>query len=214
MEDELVESMKNMFYGVCLVAAGVGAAALAQSSASNPESARVPASNATRIAVMNFQQAVAQTTEFQKALADLRKKYAPREQALEQLNQQIEALKKQVQDGGTSLPDAQRQSTLQQIDDKTKSLQRSAEELRNDEQSDGQQTFQQVASKVGPMVVSYARKHGFAVVLDAGEQTGGVLWWTPGVDITKAIVDAYNAQSGVPAPNSVPSAPAPNSPRQ
>lgn len=62
---------------------------------------------------------------------------------------------------------------------KTKDLQRSAEDLRNDEQSDVQDTFRQVASKVGLVVVSYARQQGFGVVLGAGEQNSALLWWTP-----------------------------------
>jgi outer membrane protein len=142
----------------------------------------------------------------------LQKKYAPREQTLEQLNTQIETLKKQLQDGGASLSGAQRQTDLQEIDGKTRSLQRSADDLRNDEQSEGQETLRQVASKVGPVMVTYAEKEGIQLVLDSSQQTSGVLWWEPALDITRDVVDAYNAKSGVPAPSGVPSATTPGTP--
>jgi outer membrane protein len=63
---------------------------------------------------------------------------------------------------------------------------------------------------MGPVVLKYAGDNTFGVILDTSNQwpQGPVLWTGPSVDITKAVVDAYNAQSGVAAP--VPSAPQPS----
>ncbi len=208
--------MKRMLSLVCVLASGLGAGAVAQAAPAAPAkpdaapAAPVAITGATKIAVINFQQAVGQTNEFQRDLADLRKKYEPREQTLQQLNEQIEAEKKQLQDAGATLTDAQRQTKLHDIDDKTKSLQRGAEDLRNDEQSDGQETFQQVGQKVFDEMSTYAQQHGFNLVLDASQQNSGVLWLTPGADITSAVVEAYNVKSGIPAPAAVPSAPTPH----
>jgi len=99
---------------------------------------------------------------------------------------------------------------MRTIDDKTKQLQRSAQDLQSNEQQDGQQTFNQVANKVGEVMISYAQQQGFSLVLDAGQQNSNVLWAMPSTDITKAVIEAYNTKSGVPAPPAaVPSAPAP-----
>ncbi len=201
---EFAKSMKRTLSLVCVLASGLGVGAFAQAASAKP----APATGTTKVAVINFQQAVAQTNEFQRDLADLRKKYSPREESLQQLNDKVEALKKQLQGSGATLTDAERQSKLKEIDDDTKNLQRSAEDLRNDEQSDGQETFQQVGQKVFNTMSTYARDKGFGLVLDASQQNSPVLWLTPSADITAEVVAAYNAQSGVPAP--VPSAPAPN----
>jgi outer membrane protein len=50
--------------------------------------------------------------------------------------------------------------------------------------------------------VKYAGDKGFGLIMDTSNPwpQGPVLWAGPSVDITKAIVDAYNVQSGVPAP--------------
>ncbi len=211
---EFVNSMKRSLSLVCVLASGLGVVAVAQASPATPDptaaAASVPVTGATKVAVINFQQAVGQTNEFQRDLADLRKKYEPREQTLQQQNTEIDALKKQLQDAGTKISDVDRQTKLRSIDDKTKSLQRSAEDLRNDEQTDGQETFQQVGQKVYDVMVSYAQQQGFGLVLDASQQNSGVLWPSPQSDITKPVVEAYNAKSGIPAPASVPSAPAPH----
>jgi outer membrane protein len=199
--------MKRMLSLVCVLASGLGASAFAQAATAKP----VPATGTTKVAVINFQEAVAKTNEFQRDLVDLRKKYSPREQSLEQLNDKIEALKKELQGSGATLTDAERQSKLKEIDDDTKNLQRSAQDLRNDEQSDGQETFQQVGQKVFASMTQYAKAHGFGLVLDAGQQNSPVFWWPQTSDITSDVVAAYNASSGIPAPPAgVPSAPAPS----
>lgn len=207
--------MKRLLSLVCVLASGMGAAAVAQAAPAkpaDPTAAAAPAAitGATKIAVINFQAAVTQTNEFQRDVADLQKKYEPRVTALQQMNTQIEAEKKQLQDASANLPDAERQAKLRDIDDKTKDMQRKGEDLRNDEQEAGQDTFGQVANKVGAVMVAYAQQQGFGMVLDANQQNGSVLWAMPGVDITEAVIQAYNAKSGIPAPAAVPSAPAPH----
>lgn len=207
-------SMKRSLSLVCLLASGLGAAAFAQAAApakSDPApSAPVAITGATKIAIIQFQGAVGQTNEFQRDIADLRKKYGPQEAKLQSDNQEIETLKKQLQDGGASLTDVERETKTRSLDEKTKQLQRAAQDLQSSEQTDGQETFNQVANKVGEVMVSYAQQQGFNLVLDASQQNSNVLWASQGTDITKAVLDAYNAKSGVPAPAAgVPSAPAP-----
>jgi outer membrane protein len=207
--------MKRSFPLVCVLASGLGVAAVAQATPAKADptpASTAPAAitGATKIAVINFQQAVGQTNEFQRDLADLRKKYEPKEQQLQQQNQEIEGLKKQLQDAGDKLSDGERQTRLRSIDDKTKALQRTAEDIRSEEQQDGQETFQQVGQKVFDTMSTYAKDQGFNLVLDASQQNSGVLWLTPGSDITSAVIQAYNTKSGIPAPAAVPSAPAPH----
>lgn len=208
--------MKLSLSLVCLLASGMGAAAVAQTAPAKSDpapaapTAPAPITGATKVAVINFQQAVGQTNEFQRDLADLRKKFEPRETALQQLNTEIEAEKKQLQAGSATISDADRQTKLKDVDEKTKELQRKGEDLRNDEQEAGQDTFTQVANKVGGVMVTYSQGQGFGVVLDANQQNGSVLWAMPGVDITEAVIQAYNTKSGIPAPANPPSAPTPH----
>jgi outer membrane protein len=208
--------MKRSLSLVCLLASGLGAAALAQAAApakSDPApSAPVAATGTTKIAIIQFSGAVTQTNEFQRDIADLRKKYGPQEAKLQSDNQEIETLKKQLQDGGANISETDRETKTRSLDEKTKSLQRAAQDLQGNEQQDGQETFNQVAGKVGEVMVSFAQGQGFSLVLDAGQQNSTVLWALPNTDITKAVIEAYNAKSGVPAPAApVPSAPAPRS---
>lgn len=172
-------------------------------------SAQTPAAPA-KIAVVAFQAAVAQTNEFQRSFADLQKKYTPKRDQLKELSDQIDSLKKQLQTQGTTLNDAERASRAKTIDDKQKQLQRSAEEAQNDFQQEMQGLYGTIASKVGEVLIAYSKQQGYSLVLDGGQQqVPVVLYANASTDITKALVDAYNVKSGVPAPPPQPAAAAP-----
>ena len=131
---EFLNSMKRSLSLVCVLASGMAVAAAAQAApppAADPApSAPVAITGATKIAVIQFQSAVTATNEFQRDVADLRKKYEPQESKLQTQNQEIETLKKQLQDAGPTISDLDRQKRMRVIDDKTKGLQRQAQDLQ------------------------------------------------------------------------------------
>jgi outer membrane protein len=181
------------------------------------EAATHEAAGPAKVAVIEFQAAVAQTNEFQRDFADLQKKYEPKRQDLKSLNDQIDTLTKQLQAQGSTLSDADRESRARAIDEKKKQLDRDTQDAQSDFQSDMQELVNRIAAKVGAAMTDYAQKQGFTLVLDASEQQQAptVLYATPSIDITKAVIDAYNEKSGVPAPPApaaaTPDAPSPSS---
>lgn len=206
--------MKHSIACTAVLLSAVAVSAGAQTPPASAASAEGPA----KIAVIAFQGAVTQTNEFQRNFGDLQKKYEPKRAQLKTLNDQIQALQKQLQTQGDTLSDAERQNRSKELNDKQKEFQRDQEDDQNDFQQDLQQTFNGVAGKVGEVLTTYAQQHGFTVVLDGGNQDAQlVMYASPGVDITKAIIDAYNQKSGVPAPATpaagVPPAPRPSTPR-
>jgi len=198
---------------------GVGSVTFtSRASAQSPEppSAPTPAGTAvssgpSRVAVIIFQQAVAQTNEGQRNLGQLQQKFRPKQAQLKTQSDEIDSLKKQLQDGGASLSEQEKDSRLRTIDEKTKALQRAAEDAQNDFNSQMNDVYQALAQKVYAVLDTYVKQQGFTLVLDASnQQTSPVLWLDPGTDITKAVVDAYNVKSGVPAQ---PASTAPAAPR-
>ena len=209
---------------VCLL--GLGATAFAQTASSavpNAPSAGGAAAAASapvgpaKIAIIMFQPVVAQTNEGQRNFAEIRKKYEPKQAQIKQQSDEIDNLKKQLQTAGATLSDTERASRLKTIDDKEKALQRTGEDAQNDFQQEIQQTYASLAEKVFGTVQTYASQNGYTLVVDASQQQSPVLWANPGTDISAAIVQAYNAKSGVPAPpagsSTAPSAPSSTTPR-
>lgn len=207
---------------IATVAALASCLALNAAAQSNAVSAAAPQTSSpagpAKIAVIVFQQAVAQTNDFQRRLADLQKKYDPKRQQIQTLNTEIASLQKELQSQGATLSDADRATKAKQLDDKQKELKRTGEDAQSDFQQDMQQTFSAVAGKVAETLDSYAKEHGYTLVLDGGnQQVPVVLYANQSTDITKAVIDAYNTKSGIPAPErpaaaATPSAPTPSAP--
>lgn len=168
--------------------------------------AQTPAASAsahTKVAVIQFQLAVSQTNEFQRDYADLQKKYDPKRAALKALDNQIQTMTKQYQADASKLSESERETRAQAISDKKRQEQQMAQNDQSDYQSDVQNMINKVAQKVGAVLTTYAHEHGYTVVLDASDsqqQSPVVLYASPSTDITKAVIAAYNAKSGIPAP--------------
>jgi len=195
--------MKCTLFTVAALASCLAMNAAAQSpavSAAAPSEPAAPAGPA-KIAVIGFQEAVAGTNDFQRRFADLQKKYEPKRQQLKTLNDEIASLQKELQTQSATLNDSDRATKTKSLDDKQKELKRAGEDAQTDYQQDMQQTFAAVAGKFAETLDAYSKEHGFTVVLDGGnQQLPVVIYASPSVDITKAVVDAYNVKSGIPAP--------------
>jgi len=199
--------MKRSLVLIVTLASGMVLSAAAQTSPA-PAAQAAPAGPA-KVAVIEFQAAVGQTNEFQRSFTDLQKKYEPKRNELKTQADEIDSLEKQLQAQGDKLSDAERASRAKVIDDKKKQAQRFAEDAQNDLKGEMQEAYNGVASKVYDVLASYAQTQGFTLVVDGSssqQQAPVVLYASPSTDITKAVIDAYNVKSGVPAPPPQPTA--------
>ncbi len=187
----------------------LGSAGVLSAAAQTPAAAPAPEAGPAKIAVIAFQVAVGQTNEGQRNFADLQKKFEPKRQQLRALADEIDNLTKQLQAQNATLTDAQRAERSAAIDNKKKQLDRDAEDAQTDFQQDMQDVYQTVASKVYDVMQSYAEQQGFTLILDVSQQQSPVLYASTSTNITKAVIDAYNVKSGVPAPAAQPAAEAP-----
>jgi len=178
------------FFGMLCVC-GVS---LAQSSALPAVNPAVP-----KIVTLNFNAVVLGTAEAQRELSTMQKKYAPREQELQRLNDDVESSKKLLSDSAGKISETEKERRVLELSSKDKQLQRSVEDLKNDSQTEGQQVFQRVAQKVYAFLQEYSAQHGYTAVLERGTETAPVVWYTASnVDITDEVVKAYNAKSALP----------------
>lgn len=200
----------------------VSVAALAQnaqlpaapSAAANNAAAPAASPTGTRVGTINVEQAIFATNEGQRDFEALSKKLEPKQTELKGQNDEVEALKKQLNTQGEKLNDDSRATLVKQIEQKQKSLERQVQDARDDAQSQQNEIAQRILQKMGPMMVKYAGDNGFGVLIDTSNPwpNGPVMWSGPAVDITRPVVELYNAQSGVPAPAPRPAATRPATP--
>lgn len=186
------------------VAAVAQTAPLPAAPSAAASNADAPAINATgtRTGTVNVEQAIFATNEGQRDFEALSKKLEPKQNELKSQNDEVESLKKQLNTQGEKLNEESRATLVKQIEQKQKSLERAVQDARDDAQGQQNEIAQRILQKMGPMLVKYAADNGFGVIIDTSNPwpNGPVLWSGPAVDITRSVVELYNAQSGVPAP--------------
>jgi outer membrane protein len=210
------DPMTSKFLRVLLAVAALFAiSALAQtSSAATPNgSSAAPATppatapaatggTGTKVGSINIEQAIFGTNEGRRDFEALSKKLEPKQNELKAQNDELEALKKQLNTQGDKLNEDAAANLRKQIETKQKSFDRSVQDAQEEAGNQQNDIAQRVLQKMAPMIVKYSQENGFGVIVDTSKPwpESPVLWWGEAVDITKPVVDAYNVQSGVPAP--------------
>ena len=164
-----------------------------------PAAARVVA---TKVGIVNIQAAIVGSNEGQRDFEELQKKFDPKRQELEGLNKEVDELQKKFNAQGDKLNDEKaRAELLKEIDSKKKQLQRNYEDANTDIQAQQNDIANRIGQKLVSVLDKYAKDNGFTVVLDVSGQQSPVLWGRPARWTSRnRCADAYNAQSGVPAP--------------
>jgi outer membrane protein len=177
-------------------------AATAAAPSSAPNTA-IATGTGTRIGTINIEQAVLGSNEGQRDFEALQKKLDPKQAELKSQNDELEALQKQLQTQGDKLNEEARASLVQQIETKKKAFDRSVQDAQEDAQNQQKEIFQRILQKMAPVIVKHAQESGYAMIVDTTNQwpQSPILWYDGNKsDITKAVVDLYNTQSGVPPP--------------
>src|SRR5580698_1403735 len=196
----------SMFVGVMISACAQTGVAAPAGAASSPAAAAVSPTIATgtgsKLGTINIEQAVLGSNEGQRDFEVLRKKLEPKQNELKSQNDELQGLQEQLQKQGDKLNEDARASLVKQIETKKKSFDRSVQDAQEDAQNQQKEIFQRILQKMAPVIVKHAQEGGYAMIVDTSNPwpQSPILWYGDGGDITKAVVELYNTQSGVPAP--------------
>ena len=184
-------------------AAGAPAAA-ATPNAPSAAAAAAAATKATgtKVGTINIEQAIFASNEGRRDFEALSKKFEPKQNELKGLADEIDSLKKQLSAQQDKLNDESRDKLVKQIEGRQKSFDRATQDAQEDFQGQQGEIGNKILTKMAPLIVKYSSENGYGMILDTSQQwpRGPVIWYGPAVDITQPIVEAYNVQSGVPAP--------------
>jgi outer membrane protein len=165
--------------------AGVLAAGLALAQSPTP----IP----TKIGVINLQQAVPATAEGQAAVAKLQKDFVePRTKALEAMQTEIRDLNDKLSRGGNTLSQTAKDDLNAEIQRKTKVFNRAVEDYEADSDDQQRRLLGDLSAKFQAVMNKFAGDNGYALVVDAANQNSNLVWSSSAIDITKAVVDAYD----------------------
>lgn len=184
-----------------LAFAPLASAQTAGAAAPAPAPAAVaPQAVPAKVALVNFEQVVLASNEGQVVTLNTQKKFEPKKNEIEKLNADVDSKNKALQAAPATLADDERAKRLREIDTLQKQLNRDAEDAQTAYNTEWQEGLSGVAQKIAAVMKKYAADNGYTILLDVSSQQSNVLWALPSTDISQAVVDAYNKQSGIAAP--------------
>ncbi len=167
-----------------------------------------------KIGIISLRDVIVATNEGQRDLTALQNKFAPKQTELNNLSKQIEADQTQLRNQGDKLSDDARAALIKKIETNQKLLQRQGEDAQTEYDNQQNEIAGRILQKLQAVIDKYAQQNGYAMILDASAQQSPILWAAAPTNISKDIVDLYNAQSGVaPPPASAGGAAVPSAPR-
>ena len=168
----------------------------------NAPSAAAAKATGTKVGTINIEQAIFASNEGRRDFDTLSKKFEPKQNELKGLADEIDSFKKQLNAQQDKLNEESRDKLVKQIEVKQKSFDRATQDAQEDFQSQQGEIGNKILTRMAPLIVKYAGENGYGMILDTSQQwpRGPVIWYGPAVDITQPIVEAFNVQSGVPAP--------------
>jgi outer membrane protein len=171
-----------------------------------PIHAQAPA----KIAIINIQQAIAESEEGKKESAILNTKANAKKNELDKLQKDIESMQKQLQDQATTLNDDAKAQLAAQIERKGKELQRQQQDAQEEFQALSNEVVNRIGRKILVVIEKFANEQNYTAILDVSSSQSGVLWFTPSSNITTEIIRRYDTASSASKPT--PATPPPAKP--
>jgi len=195
----MLEPCKTTFVALSFMTLLLSTACFGQATAA----VSTPTAAPSKIAFVNLQEAVVTCNEGKQEAAALMQRFSGKQSALKVQDDELKKLKDDFQANGPKLNDDERAARAKVIQDKQKVFDRAYADYQSETQEAQQEAVNRIVKKMLPVLEKYVSNNGYTAVFDVSNpQTAPVLWIRRESMITKQIVDAYNAESGTPAPAS------------
>lgn len=147
---------------------------------------------AQKIVLVNIQQAIANTKEGQAQIAELEKKYGPKQQEFQKRAADIQAKEEQLKKTQNTISDAAKASLEADITRLKTALQRDTTDAQTDSDEDEQKMLRDVGGKVYQIVTKYAQDNQIMLVFDVSSQPNNLVCCGSAPDITKDVIALYD----------------------
>jgi outer membrane protein len=178
---------------------------------------------AQKIAIIDMQSALITIKDGQKAVADLRAKFGPRDQALQKRQADLQTKQDQYRRTQNTISEDSKAILERDIDALTRSYQRDSQDAKDEMEQDQQKMVADLGGKIMEVLTKYANDTHCTLIFDVSGQPNNILFASNAVDITREIIALYDKQApgsssappvntSAPRPAGVPSGAAPQKP--
>jgi len=174
-----------------------------------PAAPAAPAVPGTKVAVIDFEQALLESDAGKAAQAAFNKEMEPEKAKFDQLGKEVDDLSKKLQDAKT---DAEKAPIRAELEKKNKEAQRLQQDAEEKSAMLRQKLLGPIAKIVNDAVDKYSKENNLALVLDPNTDPSNVIYSSKASDITSDVMRIMNAEYAkdpkIAAPAATPAAPA------
>jgi len=145
-------------------------------------------STQTKVAVVNFQNAVLSTAEIQKVLREIQAKFKPRQDALQKGQQELSDIQTQLQASQGKLSQAGEADLQARGQRKQTQLQRLSDDLTADFEAERDDAVRKASTRMQELLKKVAEEKGLDLIVDSAAAP----FVKTGIDITDQVVAAYD----------------------
>lgn len=184
--------MKQGLYWVLFAVTFLAGSSLAISAQEQGSSAQE-----VKIAFVDTVAVLQGTAQGQREISQLENYIAEERKRLESETMEVQQLRQQLISQGGSLNNEARGEMQRQIEDRERKLQRDQEDIEREINRRRNEMFNRMSDKIQRVIVDYAEENNLLVVFI---QDPALPYVSPSLDITEAIIQAYDAANPVQAP--------------
>jgi outer membrane protein len=182
--------------GVLLVAAGIlagvaglfpgaGCGSTGAAEAATPESIRIGA--------VDMQAVILQSAKGQRAQATLKAEFESKQKDLNSHEEEIRKLQADLERQKAVLSQAALREKEESIQRKIRDIRRTGEDMQRDMQKREAELVGEIQRDIMQVIVEFGKEKGYSVILERG--TGAVWFVNERADLTKDIIERYNAKA-------------------
>ncbi len=152
-------------------------------------SAAVPAHADLKFAYVDVQRALNECDAGKKAKAEFQGRVTSLEARLQRQQNEVQALKDEMEKKGMLMNPDQRQSLQDQYMEKLKNFERDYKDSKDELQAKDQEVTAKIVHDLAQVIRTLGERDNYTMVFEKGS----ILWGTPGIDITDQVIRSYNA---------------------
>lgn len=151
------------------------------------------AAKEVRIGVVDLQKALNESTKGAQARAEFSRRASELQKQIEQRQKQLEAMKNELASKSSVLSAQARAEKERAYQEKLKDFQRFYRDAQDELRSKDQELTGTLLQEIQALIASIGQKGGYTIILERGESS--VLFMDKEVDITQAVIEAFNKSS-------------------
>src|SRR5580704_8445758 len=151
------------------------------------------AQTAQKFGVINMQEALLSTKDGQKAVAELKAKFAPKEQEFQKRQAELAAKQEQYRKTENTISEEAKATLARDIDAITKNLTRDTDDARQDVEQEQQRVLNELGQKMMQVIQKYSTEKSLTMVFDVSGQPNNIMFASNTIDITRDIIAMYDS---------------------